>query len=406
MNQKIEKYIEDKIKMEYIDNNDVFQNPTAYVYDLAQITDNINNIERYAPEQLKLYYAMKANKQPDVMKLITSHKFVQGVEIASCGELDIALNYVKSNNILFTGPGKTNHELIKSIDEGIRLINVESLTEAYRLDKIAEHLGKQKVDILLRINTNYYIDEAQEYMAGKSTKLGIDENDFLTTLNEVLKLKHINVRGIHVFSASGVMNYNALLKYVNYVFNLVKEIEDSTNFKQLEIIDFGGGVGIDYRDIDNKFNVRGFFDGVRDLIKAYSFHDKELIMELGTYLVGNAGYYTAKIIDIKETKGYKHIIIAGGVNHSGLQLEMQRKHPVCIIPMDRKPLYSNQPYVKNEVVDISGPCCMCNDKLSWNQYIEEAHIGDIVVFLQSGAYCYEEAMVNFLSHPLPNHFNV
>ena len=93
-------------------------------------------------------------------------------------------------------------------------------------------------------------------------------------------------------------------------------------------------------------------------------------MDLGTYLVGNAGYYTAKIIDIKEIKEKKHIVIAGGVNHIGLPLEMRRKQPVFIIPTNEPELYEKQPFVLKELADISGPLCMVSDKICWDEYIE------------------------------------
>ena len=86
----------------------------------------------------------------------------------------------------------------------------------------------------------------------------------------------------------------------------------------------------------------------------------------------------------------------------GLPLEMRRKHPVEIISMNEEKLYDGQMSVMNEVVDISGPLCMVTDKLSWDEYIESASIGDIVVYRQSGAYCYGEGMHEFLSHMMPD----
>ena len=74
---------------------------------------------------------------------------------------------------------------------------------------------------------------------------------------------------------------------------------------------------------------------------------------------------------------------------------------MIIIPMNEKKIYEEEPYVEKELVDISGPLCMVTDKLSWDQYIEKANIGDIVVFRQAGAYCYGEGMHMFLSHMLP-----
>jgi len=376
-------------------------NPTAYFYDLDIINNNISNLEKYMPKQVNSYYAMKANTNFKILKNISSKKYIKGFEIASSGELEIASNYISANKLIFTGPGKTEYELTMAIKKQIRLINIESITEALRIQKIAEKLNVNNVDILIRINLNYSLNEGTEHMSGCSTKMGIDEDDYLKSFKFINNLDRITIKGIHVFAASGVLDYEALLKSNCYIFDLVKKIEETTKIK-LEIIDFGGGLGIDYTNENKLFNIKQYGKGLTNLIEVYNFQNKEFIMELGTYIVGNAGYYTAKIIDIKKTKGYKHIIIAGGVNHMGLPLEMQRKHPIEIIKMNEKKLYPNQPKIKNEKADISGPLCMVTDKLCWDEYIKTANIGDIVIFKQSGAYCYGEGMHEFLSHMLPD----
>ena len=236
-------------------------------------------------------------------------------------------------------------------------------------------------------------------MSGCSTKMGIDEKQYGESFEEIEKLNNINIKGIHVFAASGVLNYDSLIKSVKYIFNIVKLFENY--FHKIDIIDFGGGIGIDYSNDNKIFELEKYFVELKKLIEIYDFRDKTIIMELGTYIVGNCGYYTAKIIDIKEVKNHKHIIIAGGVNHMGLPLEMKRKHPVHIIRMNEEKLYDKQPKVTNELADISGPLCMVTDKLSWDEFIEDANIGDIVVYRQSGAYCYGEGMMDFLSHMRP-----
>lgn len=376
--------------------NNLNINPTAYFYDLGRIKHNIDCIKKNAPDNLKLFYAMKANKFSSVMAVAT--KYVDGVEIASNGELDIALKYVKNNNIIFTGPGKTKFELTNAIEKKIKYINVESLTELVRINNIAREKNIGEVEVLLRINLNYCINDSDEKMSGISSKMGIDENEIIDSIEYAKTLERISIRGIHVFAASGVMDYDKLIKSNLYIFDLVKKIE---NYCEVNVIDLGGGFGIDYSDNNRKFDVENYFKELKKYIKKYNFEDKTLILELGTYIVGDAGYYTSEIIDIKEIKGKKQIILAGGVNHSGLQLEMKRQHPVHIIPMNKEKEYEHSKCVNEEIADISGPLCMVSDKLSWDKYISHAEIGDIVVMLNSGAYCFDEGMHDFLSHQLP-----
>ena len=376
------------------------QNPTCYFYDLARIRSNIQRLQTTMPEQVRLYYAMKANPHDRIMDCVRNEAYTSGVEIASAGELEKALGYFGENQIIFTGPGKTAYELECAIRAGIRFINIESVVEAIRIDRIAERIGVDKVDILIRINLNYCCMDGAESMSGCSTKMGIDEDAYVESVRFISGLKHVRFRGIHVFAASGVLNYESLLKVDQYIFELVRSTEADTG--SVDVIDFGGGLGIDYTPCDQEFDVVRYGCELEQMLSKYGLQGKEIIMELGTYLVGDAGYYTAKIIDIKEIKGKKHIIIAGGVNHMGLPLEMQRKHPVEIIPTNEPKLYADQPGVHRELADISGPLCMVSDKLSWDDYIESAEIGDIVVYRQAGAYCYGEGMHEFLMHPLPD----
>lgn len=388
----------DYIKKTYLQEEFIL-NPTCYFYDLSIIKENINKLQKNSPTNISLYYAMKANSNSNVMDFISHNSFVKGIEIASSGELAIASKYYDNKKLIFTGPGKTEYELEQAIKSGIRLINIESVVEAIRINNIATRLKIDKVDVLIRINLNYSIEEAFEHMSGRSTKMGIDENEYISSFKIISKLDRICIKGIHVFAASGVLDYKALIKSNKYIFELVKKIEKET--QKISIIDLGGGIGIDYTNLNREFDVEKYFLDLDKLVKEYGYSDKEIIMELGTYIVGNAGYYTAKIIDIKKTKGYKHIIVAGGVNHMGLPLEMRRKHPVEILQMNSLKLYDEQPNVEKEKADISGPLCMVTDKLCWDEYIEKAEIGDIVIFKQSGAYCYGEGMHKFLSHMYP-----
>lgn len=375
------------------------KNPTAYFYDSSVIQENIEKLKRNMSSQTRLYYAMKANGNQEVMQFISGLKFVKGIEIASSGELESALQYYPGKDIIFTGPGKTEYELEQAIINNIRLINIESITEAVRISNIAKRLGKKQIDVLLRINLNYSVIDGVENMSGYSTKMGIDEDVYVESYKMISSLEGISIKGIHAFAASGVLDYHSLIEVDKYIFGFVNKIQKEIG--ELSIIDFGGGLGIDYTTKEQKFDVEQYGKELSNLIAEYGLEDKEIIMELGTYIVGNAGYYSAKIVDIKEIKGKKHIIIAGGVNHMGLPLEMHRKHPVLIIPMNEPKLYPQQPGVYSEIVDISGPLCLVSDKLCWDEYIKHAEIGDIVVFTQAGAYCYGEGMHEFLMHPCP-----
>ena len=369
-----------------------------YLYDLDAIKENIDNISNYMPSNFLLYYAIKANPNKHILKYIKSNKNISGFEVASSGELKKALHYYKNKNILFTGPGKTESELREAIIQGIKLINVESVIEAIRINKIAIEEGITGVDVLLRINLDYRIENAAENMGGMSTKFGIDECNLNTSIKSIQKLNRINIKGIHVFSASGILDYMDAILYANQVFKLSEYIEKK--YFKIEYIDLGGGFGVDYTDGNQKFDTIKYFEEMNKLIKKYDYYDKKIVLELGCYLVANCGYYLSKIIDIKSSKGYKHIIISGGLNHIPTAT-LNGKHPFTIINMGEKKLYNKQIKVSDEIADIDGPLCTAEDKVLWSVYIKHANIGDVVVIKQAGAYCYSAAWLEFLSHPYP-----
>lgn len=381
---------------------DVYDNPTFYLYDMNDIKHKVSQIEKNAFDNINLYYAMKANPHVGVVEYMKSLSYVKGIEIASSGELNIANQVYEGNQILFTGPGKTEKEIEKSMICGIKYFNVESLVEAYRISMIANKLGINHIDILVRINIDYCVDGADEYMAGISTKMGIDQKEIISTIKKIKKLGNLNIKGIHAFSASGILDYNYLIKYAEYVFNLTAYLENQG--LKINVIDFGGGLGIDYTNGNKQFDVKSYFEKLYCLVDKTKNFDKEIIMELGKYLVGESGYYITRILDIKDIKNYKHIVTAGGVNHMRLPIATDRKHPVHIIELNGEKLFSTQPEVKNEYVDIEGPLCMNEDKISWDEYIEKASVGDLVVLRQAGAYCYSASTLRFLSHDLPKEF--
>jgi diaminopimelate decarboxylase len=381
----------------------VRKNPSCYFYDLNDISGKINSLKKNVPANLSVYYAMKANPNDQIMEFISKQAFIKGVEIASVGEMRKALKFYDGNRIIFTGPGKTIFELTKSIENKLKLLNVESLVEIQRINKIVMESDVSKVDILLRINTDYLVDGPSERMAGYSTKMGIDEKDAVNVIQYLKGLNSVNVKGIHAFSASGVLDYQNLIQYDKYVFELVKDLESRTGVK-IEIIDLGGGIGIDYTPDRKQFNIAAYFRELKETIDDYDYESKEIIMELGRYIVGECGYFASEIIDIKEIKGRKHIILAGGINHMGLSHDLGKNIPTHIIKRTIPPILNEQLMVENEIVDINGPLCDNKDKLCRRQKIDKAEIGDIVVFSQAGAYGYTLSFLEFLSHDYPFEF--
>lgn len=372
----------------------------CYVYDTTPMRQKIAHLNAIMPAGVEVYYAMKAN--PHLAFLQAAREAgAAGIEIASLGEAEkaVAAGFAPSQ-LIYTGPGKTPEELRWGVEQGIRTIHVESLLEAHRLEAICAELGKTQ-DVLLRINADFDIHEAQTTFSGGSKKFGIDEEKLDAVLPQILGLGHLNFRGLHVYAASGVLNVNDLLKNCELVFGMAQRIEAAHPDTICDIIDFGGGFGIDYLETGQDFDPAAYADGLERLIETYGFAGRTFFLELGRYLAADSGWFCTEILDIKESRGKKQVICAGGINHFRRPAALAINHPLAIVRMHRPPLFPGQESVRDESVYFGGPLCTGADKLANDVHVEAADVGDIAVFGYAGAYGLTMSNIEFLSHARP-----
>ncbi|MBU1174999.1 MAG: alanine racemase [Alphaproteobacteria bacterium] len=372
-----------------------------YLYDPSVMAQKIADLGDNMPEGVAIYYAMKAN--PHVAFLETARRAgVAGVEIASLGEGRKAIEAgFAPNQIIFTGPGKSPEELDWSVAVGIRTIHVESLTEAHRLNAIAAAQGRVQ-DVLVRVNPNFHVHGAQANFSGDSSKLGMDQDRFRAALPEILALENLNFVGLHVYSASGVLEVSDLLKNCELVFALAAEIEDQYQGVSCSTIDFGGGFGIDYLQEGRDFAPGPYAEGLSRLISRFGFAGRRFVLELGRYLTADSGWYATEILDIKDSLGKKQVVCAGGSHHFRRPAALGINHPVSIVSMNRPKIFAGQESVDNESVFIGGPLCNTADRLSAKDVaLAHAEIGDMAVFELAGAYGYSMSHLEFLSHAHP-----
>jgi diaminopimelate decarboxylase len=372
----------------------------CYLYDTAPMRRKIAHLVRIMPAGVEVFYAMKANPHPAFLKAALDAGAV-GVEIASLGEARRAVEAgFAAGQLIYTGPGKSPEELAWSVEHGVRTVHIESLVEAHRLNAICDQSGK-RMDVLLRINANFDIHDAQTTFSGGSKKFGIDEERLDEALPQILALEHLNFRGLHVYAASGVLNVDDLLKNCELVFDLTKEIEASYAGVKCDIIDFGGGFGVDYLETGEDFDPHAYADGLAAMIADYGFEGRRFVLELGRYLAADSGFFCTEILDIKESRGKKQVICAGGINHFRRPAALSINHPLGIVRTSAAKVFDGQVSVRNEKVYFGGPLCTSADKLANDVFVEAADIGDIALFGLAGAYGLTMSNQEFLSHARP-----
>lgn len=372
----------------------------AYIYDLAPMRSKISHLKEIMPQGLEVFYAMKANPHQAFLKAALEAD-ITGIEIASLGEANKAVAAGFSpNQLIYTGPGKTLEELTWCVQNSIRTIHIESLAEAHRIQNICETMGKTQ-DVLLRINADFDIHDAQTTFSGGSKKFGIDEEQLDIALPQILALDKLRFRGLHVYAASGVLNVADLLHNCKLVFDLTARIEKTYQNVVCDIIDFGGGFGVDYLEESNDFDPQAYADGLQSLINDYKLNGRHFVLELGRWLAADCGWFCSEIIDIKTSRGKKQVICAGGINHFRRPAALSINHPMGIVQLNRPRLFETQESISNEKVYFGGPLCTSADKLANDVHIDQAEIGDIALFGLAGAYGLSMSNTGFLSHKLP-----
>lgn len=374
----------------------------CFVYDLQKVREQISRLKNSNINNLSIFYAMKSNPVNEILRLVKEEDL--GVETTSIGEIERAfLTGFRPEDILVTGPGKTNNTLDYAIGSGVGYVIVESLNEARKINQLAKNY-KRRQSVLIRISPTNAIQgedlkEGFALFGGKPVKYGIDEEDLPQSLPEIINLQNLSVEGIHVFAASGISDYRLLIKHVDEIFNLVKSLDKS--FPQLRAIDFGGGFGYSHND-NYKFGISSYFSELNNLTQTYHFGEKKLFLELGTYISASCGAYIAEIVDVKHSRGEYFIIVNGGIHHL-LRPSLVSNHTIHIYNSDGEPLQECQ----DTQVNIVGNLCHPMDILSRNTKISiqpkniEKLVGGKVAILNCGAYGSNFSVSGFSLHDNP-----
>ncbi|NMP30536.1 pyridoxal-dependent decarboxylase, exosortase A system-associated [Thalassotalea sp. M1531] len=364
-----------------------------YAYDRKLLENKVSALKEALPDKISLHYAIKANPYPSLVNFMKP--LVKGFDVASKKEMLLAIQSgMPANEISFAGPGKTEDDIRASIIAGITL-HTESPTEISRSITLGKELNI-KPNIAIRVNPAFELKASGMKMAGGAKPFGIDQ-ELLPELLKSLDYKAINFRGFHIFAGSQNLNIDAIIEMHQKTFALANELVEMTPVS-IDYINIGGGLGIPYFPGEKRLDLTEISNNLTQLISDFSLlKDIEIIMELGRYLVGEAGIYVSKVVDIKESRDTKYAVCDGGLHHhlanSGNFGQVIRKnYPVAV----GNKLNCTMP---NEKVNVVGPLCTPLDILADKVELPPIEINDYIVVFQSGAYGASASPQNFLSQP-------
>lgn len=366
-----------------------------FAYDRRLLDERIALLRRMLPTGVHLHYAVKANPMPAVVQHLKP--LVDGFDVASTKEMMTALDSgMSAANIAFAGPGKTDAELRQGVAAGI-LIEIESEGELQRLSAASERSG-YPARVAVRINPDFELKGSGMRMGGGAQQFGVDAERVPQVLGAIAE-RDLLFEGFHIFAGSQNLRADIIADVQRKSVDLALRLTERIG-KPLRYLNIGGGFGIPYFPKDQPLDLALVGQSLSALVDVIAARQPqaEVVLELGRYIVGEAGLYVSRIIDRKESRGQTFLVTDGGLHHQlaasgNFGQVIRRNYPLAIgNKFDRPPA---------EVVSVVGCLCTPLDLLGDRCELPVAEVGDLIVVFQSGAYGLTASPTAFLSHPAP-----
>jgi diaminopimelate decarboxylase len=364
-----------------------------YAYDRALISARVAALRAALPAGLGLSYAMKANPLPAVVQHLAG--LVDGVDVASTGEMAVALDAgAAPARISFAGPGKTDAELLQSVAAGV-LVHVESERELPVLQQAARAL-QLPARVAVRVNPDFELKSSGMKMGGGPKQFGVDAEAVPALLQRVGDMG-LHFEGFHLYAGSQNLRAEAVVEAQRKSFELALRLAAHAP-SPVTHLNLGGGLGIPYFPGDTPLDLAAVGANLAELQQRArtELPHARLSIELGRYLVGEAGVYVCRVIDRKVSRGQVFLVTDGGMHHhlaaSGNFGQVIRKnYPLALGNRMNDPA--------EETASVVGPLCTPLDLLGDRCSLPAGQPGDLVVVYQSGAYGASASPQRFLSHP-------
>jgi diaminopimelate decarboxylase len=367
-----------------------------YAYDRSAIDGQVADLRAGLPCGLHLHYAIKANPMPAVVQHLA--RLVDGLDVASAGELHVALDAgMAPERISFAGPGKSDAELMQAVAAGV-VVNVESERE---LDVLA-HCGAitgTRPSFAVRVNPDFELKSSGMKMSGGPKQFGIDA-ECVPDLFARAKTLPLSFVGLHIFSGSQNLRSESIVEAQQKSVELALRLAETAP-APIRILNIGGGLGIPYFPGEKPLDLAPIGENLAMLLVrvGQALPGAQLVVELGRYLVGEAGVYVCRVIDRKVSRGEVFLVTDGGLHHhlaaSGNFGQVIRKNYPVVIG-------NRVTGTERETANVVGPLCTPLDVLASRMDLARADIGDLVVVFQSGAYGLTASPTAFLGHPAPS----
>lgn len=367
-----------------------------FAYDRGLVTRRVAAVRAALPTGIDLSYAVKANPMPALLQHLSG--LVDGFDVASALEMRHALDTpTPASRVSFAGPGKTTDELRQAVAAGVT-VEVESEHELARMREVSEATGVRG-RVALRVNPDFTVRGSGMRLGGGPQQFGIDSERVPAVLAG-LAGSDLDFQGFHVFAGSQNLRAESICEAQSSIVDLLLPLADLAP-GPVRYVNLGGGFGIPYFRKDQPLDLAPIGDNLAKLLDGQlrpRLPEARIVIELGRYLVGEAGVYVTRVVDRKESRGTTFLVVDGGLHHQlaasgNFGQVIRRNYPIAVAHRVDAPATGT--------VTVVGCLCTPLDLLGDGVELPEAEIGDLLVVFQAGAYGLTASPTAFLSHPPP-----
>ncbi len=363
----------------------------VFVYDPAIVATRVARFRAAFPG-IDLHYAMKANPFPPFLAAVAA--MVDGLDVASAGELCAALAVKPAAAISFAGPGKRDDALMAAVRAGATL-NVESANEARRAIAIGDRLGIAP-RLAVRVNPDIELRGSGLRMGGRPSPFGIDAAQ-ATRVVRMLIYAGADWRGFHIYAGSQALDAGAVIETQAATIALAARLAEEAGAAP-PLVNLGGGFGVPYFAGDNALDVEAVGAALIEALagRPAILCETRFAIELGRWLAAESGVYLTRVVDVKDSQGETFVVVDGGLHHQlaasgNFGTVVRRNYPLAVAgAMGVAPVAP---------VTVVGCLCTPLDRLGDRIALPPVAVGDLVAIFMAGAYGASASPSAFLGHP-------
>ncbi|GAA4549811.1 type III PLP-dependent enzyme domain-containing protein [Amycolatopsis samaneae] len=374
----------------------------AYVYDLAEVRRNTRRLRAALPGGCGLYYSLKANPHPALLRALRSGGAAP--EVCSPGELDATLDAGwPATDALYTGPGKRDADLAAALRAGVRTFSVDSPAALDQLDRAAAALGVE-ARCLLRVNDDQPTPGQRLAMTGVPSQFGADTGWVLAEPARFAGRPNASVVGLHLYMGTNLLGTDDLVAQFGHSLRTATRLRAALEAAgaRIEVLDLGGGFGAPFARAGTAVEFDGLRERLEELfdddVPGWRAGNPAIAFESGRYLVGTAGTLVTAVLDTKRSHGREIVVLESGINHLGGMSGLRRLPPLVphLVTVDGTPDPADT--IETTVV---GPLCTPLDTWARGVPLPRLAPGDLLAVPNTGAYGLHASLLAFLGHPAP-----